>query len=72
MSKKAAQKRSVADASGKGRPGLLLPLGVDFETALGALLRTPPPPKGEATDKPRVRKREAGTEKAAPSKRKRP
>jgi hypothetical protein len=56
----------------RGRPGILPPLGVDFETALGALLRTPPPPKGEAADKPSVRKRKAGTKKAAPSKRKRP
>jgi hypothetical protein len=56
----------------KGRPGLLPPLGVDFDTALGALLKTPPPPKGEATDKPKARKRKAGTEKAAPSKRKQP
>lgn len=35
----------------RGRPGLLPPLGVDFDTALGALLKTPPPPKGEASEK---------------------
>lgn len=37
----------------KGRPGILPPLGVDFDTALGALLRTPPPLKGEATNRPK-------------------
>lgn len=39
-----------------GRPGILPPLGVDFETALGALLRTPPPQKAAATDKARAQK----------------
>jgi len=46
----------------RGRPGIIPPLSVDFETALGALLRTPPPPKGAATDTPK-RKRRAGTKK---------
>jgi len=34
-------------------------LGVDFETALGALLKTPPSPKGDAADKVKARKRAA-------------
>jgi hypothetical protein len=40
----------------RGRPGIVPPLGVDFETALGALLKTPPPPKGEVADKPKLKK----------------
>jgi hypothetical protein len=28
------------------RPGLIPPLGVSFEAALGAMLKTLPPPKG--------------------------
>lgn len=35
----------------KGRPGLLPPLGVNFDDALSALLKTPPPPKSEQTRK---------------------
>ena len=46
-----------------GRTGILPPLGVDFETALGALLRTPPPQKGEAADRRKVRKRKAGAKR---------
>jgi hypothetical protein len=38
---------------------MLPPLGVDFETALGARLKTPRPPKREAADKPKARKRKA-------------
>ena len=73
LSRSKLGKLSVKSSSGgNGRPGILPPLGVDFETALGALLRTPPPPKRDAADKPKVRKRKAGMEKAAPSKRKRP
>ena len=41
----------------RGRTAALIPLlTVDFETALGALLRTPPPRKDEATDKTKGRK----------------
>jgi len=47
----------------RGRPGILPPLGVDFKTALGALLRTPPPPKGEATDKPKAARKRKGARK---------
>jgi hypothetical protein len=47
-------------SSRTNRPGMLPPLGVDFETALGALLKTPPPPKGEAAEKRKARKRKAG------------
>jgi hypothetical protein len=37
--------------------------GPHFETALGALMRTPPPLKGEATYKPKARKRKASAKK---------
>lgn len=53
------KKRPNATTARTGRPGILPPLGVDFETALGALLKTPPPPKGERerlkTQKPKAR-----------------
>jgi hypothetical protein len=42
MAKSKAMTRAQPKKSG-GRPGILPPLGVDFETALGALLRTPRP-----------------------------
>lgn len=55
MSKRKAEPRRG------GRPGLLPPLGVDFDTAVSALLETPPLSKA-ARDKPR-RKRKAGPKK---------
>ena len=45
-SKKEHMSRKSVQVQRKGRPGLLPPLGVDFKTALGALLKTPPPPAG--------------------------
>ncbi len=42
----------------RGRNAAIVPpLGVDFETALGALLRTPPPPKDDKPKRVRKRKR---------------
>ena len=63
MAKRVSKRLTPAqvDTTTKGRPGLLPPLGVDFETALGALLKTPPPPKGGAADKPKIRKRKPAT-----------
>jgi hypothetical protein len=43
----------------RARPGILPPLTVDFETALGALLKTPPPPKDNKKAAKRARKRKA-------------
>jgi hypothetical protein len=43
----------------RGRPGILPPLGVDFETALGALLKTPPP-GDKSTRKVSKRKQKGG------------
>jgi hypothetical protein len=59
---RAKEPEEVPAAWRAGRPGLLPRLGVDFETTLGALLRTPPPPKGkgEATDRPKARNRKLG------------
>jgi hypothetical protein len=45
------------DAPKRGRPPILPPLGVDFDTALGALLKTPPPPKGEKPTRKRAGKK---------------
>ena len=41
----------------RGRPGIIPPLGVDFETAIKGLLGTPPPPDEKL--KPKARKRKA-------------
>jgi hypothetical protein len=42
-----AKKKHQPDPSRGRNAAIVPPLGVDFDTALGALLRTPPPPKGE-------------------------
>ncbi len=51
-------------APGRGRNSAIVPpLTVDFQTALGALLKTPPPPKGEATDKPKTARKHRDSRK---------
>jgi hypothetical protein len=64
MTRKTGKDASAGGSSGAekrqsqpGRPGLLPPIGVDFDTALDALLKTPPPPKAEKPTRKKAAKK---------------